>query len=215
MHYRHGCAVCSAQTNRLLKSLSLYAADHADALPVVDWSPGASWHRVGHEGPENHSNTRSLYLLISLQYVGSPLELVCCGAERDDAPRFDPRQHPEYLDFPSRRHVTYSYPVFGTRSIKLTTWGDRPLLADLNPHFGRLCQGTSARIEIDVKDVKRLLNSPNHGGRGQNVGWADESVTYEPHPLWGGHQDDLYTQRGVTVYRGDERPADLNDVFLF
>jgi hypothetical protein len=215
MHYRHGCAVCRAQTNRLLQSLKMYADDHADALPVVDWSPGASWHRVGENGPENHSNTRSLYLLISLQYVASPLDFICCGAERDDAPRFDPRQHPEYLDFPSRQHVTYSYPVFGAGSIKLTAWDDRPLLADLNPHFGSLREGQSVSIGIGVKGAKRLRNSRNHEGRGQNVGWRGGHVTYERQPRWGRHQDDFYTQRDVKVYRGDERPVDLNDVFLF
>lgn len=215
MHYRHGCAVCRAQTNGLLQSLGMYAADHAEALPVADWSPGASWHRVGDKGPANHSNTRSLYLLISLRYVGSPLDFVCCGAERDDAPRFDPSQHPEYLDFPSRRHVTYSYPVFGMRQVKLPAWGKRPVLADLNPHFGSLREGKSVRIGIGVKGAKRLRNSRNHGGRGQNVGWGDGHVGYERHPWWGRHRDDLFTQRGVKVYRGDERPADLNDVFLF
>lgn len=215
MHYRHGCAVCSAQTNRLLQSLKMYADDHADALPVADWRPGTSWHRVGDDGPENHSNTRSLYLLISLQYVGSSLDFVCCGAERDDAPRFDPNQHPEYLDFPSRRHVTYSYPVFGMRQVKLPAWGKRPVLADLNPHFDGLREGRPVRVGNPVKDAERFLNSRNHGGRGQNVGWGDGRVTYEHHPRWGRHRDDLFTQRGVKVYRGDERPADLNDVFLF
>jgi hypothetical protein len=214
MQYRHGCIVCRGQTKGLLDAIGMYAADYGGLLPVAGWQPGAAWHRVGHHGQENHSNTRNLFLLLSLRYVDSSLRFVCCGAEREDAPQFDLAGHPEYRDFPSRRHVTYSYPVFAAQRVKLDTWGERPLLADMSPHFHSLCEGRATRVEICL-DSARHRNSGNHAGRGQNVGWGDGRVEYRRRPRWGRHRDDLYVQEDVTVYNGHERPSEPNDVFLF
>lgn len=214
LRFRHGCALCAAQSNGLYKGIDAYAADFNGMLPMVAQATGAFWHRIGHRGQESHSNTRNLFLLGKHHYVDSLLDFICCGREREDAPRLDLAKRPEAEDFPSRDAVTYSYRVFGGQPVKLTSLGAQPLLADMNPHFERLPSDPLALLDVRLKEGWQGHHSINHGRRGQNVCFADGHVRFERGRCWGRHQDDMYTIRDTVVYHGSERPADTSDAFL-
>ncbi|HEV2295780.1 MAG TPA: hypothetical protein VGR35_18170 [Tepidisphaeraceae bacterium] len=74
---------------------------------------------------------------------------------------------------------------------------DWPLAADLNP-------GVDALLKVGVEEEAwRKGNSPNHGGEGQNVLYADTHVTFHPTALAGlrhavgGPRDNIYTYGDV------------------
>jgi len=55
---------CSNQLAGIFQGLGNYIADHDGQQPAVATTMGTPWYKVGHQGKENYSNTRNIWLLV-------------------------------------------------------------------------------------------------------------------------------------------------------
>ena len=210
-HY--GRLHCGRQLGRLHKAASMYSSDHDGFLPAVARADGAAWHAIGDQGPQCCSNTKNPYLLLKLGYSDRPADFLCGGKTGHDAPPLTLAELAKRSDFPSRDHITYSFRLMPSVRVKMGALGDRPLMADMNPHFERsITNGASASLRLDA--VAMHLNSPNHGRRGQNVLFGDGHVGYSRTRFVGESEDDIYTMTDGDMGDGCRLPLRLDDVIL-
>jgi hypothetical protein len=131
-HYKN---VCQRNLGNIYQCITIYCSDFDGKLPYVETKEGEPWGKIGQEGEENHSVTRNPYLLLKLNYSKNPGDFICKGRRQK---KFDPlttTQVQDYDDFPSRNHVSYSFPIPCRKHLKITLLGSRPLMADRNPVF--------------------------------------------------------------------------------
>ena len=207
---------CAAQLGRTGVALGQYAHDNDGFLPYVQQRPGGVWWRVEGDDANSASNTRNLYMLVRRGY--RPAEAFVCPA-RDRRVRV--RMRPETLeamqDFASRDDVNYSFRLIVDDDLLYFKKGSvRPLLADQNPLFDPGHFDSSRQTEVNLAEDARLLrsNSPNHGGEGQNVLYSDGLVDFLTGRTMGPGQDDIFTIKSTTLYRGTERPQSADDIFI-
>ncbi len=210
MRHRYYRQVCLDQLGGIFRSVGLYSSDYDDALPAVARAPGAFWHGIGHQGLEGYSNTRNLYLLLKLGYSRSPGDFVCCGQGTGGVAQLEPAQLDAYHDFPSRDAVTYSYRLMSNPRTKKFSLASQPLLADMNPHFETL----PGDLDVCPAGDSLLLNSLNHGRKGQNILWGDGHALFSSQRAVGKQADDIYTLENTSTYRGDEWPTRPDDTFV-
>lgn len=204
---------CMAQQSRIFDGLTQYTSDHDGRLPAVAAPADAPWWKVGDQGNENHSNTRALWLLVKLNYTGAA-DYVCPGASGGKVVKFDPSHRPEYQDFPSRQHITYSFRIRCPRDTDGRLVYQKVLMADLNPLFENLPDDYSESLRLRLTSDLLKLNSNNHRRRGQNVLSEDGRVQFVRTRQIGIFGDDIYTLHGRDVYHGTETPACASDFFL-
>jgi hypothetical protein len=214
MRHRSGLLTCKGQLANIFRGLDLYSADHEDRFPVMARATDAPWNRIGHPGPENHSNTRNPYLLLTFGYMERAQDFVCCGGTRGGMSPLTPSQIKVHNDFPSRNHITYSYRVMSDPFATRTSLSALPIMADMNPHFEQPAACTSARLTFRLDPDRLRLNSPNHGRRGQNVLYGGGDVRYSRTRFLGDAADDIYLPEGADECRGDEVPGCLTDTLL-
>jgi hypothetical protein len=214
MRHRYYKQMCQGQLAGIFKSMDLYSADHDDVFPTTARADGAAWNRIGYQGPGGCSNTRGPYLLLSLRYHERPMDFVCCGRARADAPRLPLSQINAYCDFPSREHITYSYRLMPGRSVKTASLAAMPVMADMNPHFERIGAEQAATFTLRLDEDTLSLNSPNHNRRGQNVLYGAGHVGYSATRIVGDPPDDIYTIKDQDVCHGNEQPGCLTDTLL-
>jgi len=214
MRHRSGLLTCKGQLANIFRGLDLYSADHEDRFPVMARADDAPWNRIGHPGPENHSNTRNPFRLLTLGYLDRAEDFVCCGGKRGYASPLTPSQIKAHNDFPSRDHITYSYRVSSDPFLTRTSLSRLPIMADMNPHFEQSAACTSARVTLGLDPDRLRLNSPNHGRRGQNVLYGGGDVRYSRTRFFGDEADDIYLPEGADECRGDEVPGCLTDTLL-
>ena len=214
MRHRYHKQMCRAQLGSIFKSMDIYSADHDDVFPATARADGAAWNRIGRQGPEDCSNTRGLYLLLRLNYHDRPMDFVCCGRAQDDTPRLQRSQINTYCDFPSREHITYSYRILSSPTVKKVSLAARPVMADMNPHFERMGAERAAAFTLRLEEDSLSLNSLNHDRRGQNVLYGGGYVGYSTTRIVGDPPDDMYTIRDQDVCHGYELPCSLTDTLL-
>jgi len=214
MRHRYNVRVCQGQMGNVARGLELYSADHDDVFPALPRTAGAPWNQVGYQGPENHSNTRNLFTLLRLRYVDDPADFVCCGRSQKRTPHLTASTISDYVDFPSREHITYSYRIMFDSSTKTMSLAPLPLMADMNPHFEQSPATGSTRCGFPVAEEPSNLNSRNHGRRGQNVLYGDSHVRYVRTRIFGDPPDDIYTTEDKDVCQGYELPCSLRDTLL-
>ena len=214
MRHRYYVQMCAGQFSNLFRGLEQYSADHDDMFPALARAADAPWNRIGWQGPENHSNTRSLFSLLKHRYVDRPEEFICCGSARDQVLPLTPAQIATHRDFPSRDSITYSYRVTSHPSVKKTMLAALPIMADMNPHFERQAACTAAGMPLHSVGHLVHLNSMNHGRRGQNVLFGGGYVRYSKARLLGEPLDDIYTTEDSDECDGHEVPQCLTDTLL-
>jgi len=214
MRHRSDLLTCKGQLANIFRGLDLYSADHEDRFPAMARAADAPWNRIGRPGPENHSNTRNLYLLLTSGYMERAQDFVCCGGKDDRLSPLTPAQIKVHNDFPSRNHITYSYRVMSDPFATKTSLSALPIMADMNPHFEQPAACTAARLTFRLDPDRLRLNSPNHGRRGQNVLYGGGDVHYSRTRLLGDAADDIYLPEGADECRGDEVPGCLADTLL-
>jgi len=205
---------CAAHLGGIYRAASLYSSDHDGALPMVAHAAGAPWHAIGSEDAGGCPNTRNPFLLLKLGYTDQPSDFLCCGQTGHDAP---PLQHDDFVvrsDFPSRDYITYSYRLMPSGPVKLVVLGRGPLMADMNPHFERLTDGATQALTRQLDEQTLRANSPNHGGRGQNILFGDGHVRYSHTRFVGDAEDDIYTMTDGGIGGGRRRPSGLGDAML-
>jgi hypothetical protein len=207
---------CGGHLAGIYSGLRSYVSDHDGLLPSVAMTPGAPWYRVGHQGNENQSNTRQIWLLPKLGYV-DPSRFLCPGRSDSRKLRFDGFNAQTFADFPSRDYILYSIriPCPTSNHRDLTRKG--VLLADRNPLTEEFPLDPSAMLCLQLCEKMMKSNSRNHAGRGQNALHYDGSVEFTPTRHTSISDDDIYILRGMgcgTEIRGCELPDSDLDIFL-
>jgi prepilin-type processing-associated H-X9-DG protein len=91
--------------------------------------------------------------------------------------------------------------------------GRQVIIADVSPIFANVSSSEKA-LNINICEALLKQNSPNHGGRGQNVLFCDGSVVFVKGRTVDVSLDDIYTIQNTQTYRGVELPASEADAFL-
>jgi len=196
----------------------------------------------GSSGTTNSSTTRAFWMLVRGGEVATK-QFVCPSS---DALVDDTENLQLYYDFLDADRVSYGYqvPYLSVNSTPPSEnlGADVAVVADKSPWsageaakrrtmagYTTYAGSTNGGIASKpAKDLKRI-NSPNHGGQdqgeGQNVGFADGHVDWQPRPDVGSNFDNIYTWDDGTVdmnrigkYPGDEQdqiPKRPNDTLLW
>lgn len=204
---------CGTQLQQIWQAINLYSADHDGKLPAVAAAAGEPWWKVGYQGKENHSNTRSMWLMAKLGYR-KPSDFVCLGAYRGKKLQLNDIQVQNYNDFPGREYMTYSFQIScrGTASGKLLC--RKVLMADLSPLFEELPGDYSKSFRLHLSKDLLTLNSINHKRRGQNVLFGDGRVEFARARRTSLSEDDIFTLCDTDIYQGYEVPSYETDFFL-
>jgi prepilin-type processing-associated H-X9-DG protein len=205
---------CGAQMAGLFNGLNNYRNDNNGQMPTLASAPGTPWWKVGDQGSENVSNTRRMWVLVKEGYL-KPTDFICSSYSEN--PAFKPFCNficnaKDYNDFPGRKLITYSFRI-GCPKQGMEKIGRQVIIADMSPIF---VNASAAEKELNVKLSEVLLkqNSPNHGGRGQNVLFCDGSVVFAKTRYADISMDDIYTIQGKHTYQGIETPESESDAFL-
>ncbi|MBN1765937.1 MAG: hypothetical protein JW860_11810 [Sedimentisphaerales bacterium] len=208
------CAKNMAMTSQALYE---YAQDNNNMLPNAGYTPGSVWWKVGAEDKNDNSNTRNVFLLIKGDYL-PPETFICPGSKKKPSFRIkiDPELLAKLQDFASREQVNYSFRLFIDKKYLDHTGqklSDGLIMADQNPLFADFDIDRQKELDLTVDPSLLRVNSPNHGGIGQNILYNDGHVDFTSARHMGPSLDDIYTIKDVNRYHGTELPAD-NDIFI-
>jgi hypothetical protein len=206
--------ICERRLGVVSQNLNQYCNDYDGELPAVCTNKNEPWCKVGYQGKENHSNTRNLFLMLKLGYSDEPEIFVCPGRKRSNVGTSDISQVQEYNDFPSRKHINYSFRVMCSPSTKRKMLGKQPLMADCNPIFDSISEDQSRFFEVKLDNELSTRNSSNHKFRGQNVLYGDGHSEFKKTRYVGIPGDDIFTLQNIEIYHGIERPSCTKDPFL-
>jgi len=183
-----------------------YAVDHDGMMPRGQTSAGTPWNAVGSPNVQPigpiRSNSAHLYILVRDRYLTAD-QLASPTNPHTPAPGVMTPQHRDWL---SPQAVPYSYQNQSTAApIPLRANPRLAILANKNPLFvvddhGRVVFNPSAQLD---------RASLAHGGRGQNVLFADGSVTWTVSPVMK-DGDNLWVITGVRHYQGTEAPDEAH-----
>jgi len=217
LRYHSRLQGCQMQQGSFFQGLSNYVADHDGQQPTIATAAGAPWWKVGHQGIENHSNTRKVYLLVQGDYVKLS-SFVCPGSKRGRIVQATPSQIRTYKDFPDRSCVTYSFQVSCHRVENDQLFCRGVVMADSNPLFEELPKDFSEAFELQIDGKSLALNSSDHSyfgnRRGQNILLGDGHVEFLRTRHFDASKDDIFTLQDTDVYQGWEVPSSETDFFL-
>jgi prepilin-type processing-associated H-X9-DG protein len=191
---------CGSQMAGLFNGLSNYRNDNNGQMPTLASASGDPWWKVTYQGPENVSNTRKMWVLVKKNYV-EPDAFMCPSTKPSSSSKYNAK---EYNDFPRRNLVTYSFRIDCPKA-GLEKMG-RQVIANVS--------SSEKALIINISDALLKQNSPNHGGRGQNVLFCDGSVAFTKNRYVDISLDDIYTIQNTQTYHGVELPASEADAFL-
>jgi prepilin-type processing-associated H-X9-DG protein len=200
---------CGAQMAGLFSGLSNYKNDNNGQMPTLASASGDPWWKVTYQGPENVSNTRKMWVLVRNEYV-KPDAFMCPATKPSSSFKCNAK---EYNDFPKRNLVTYSFRICCPKSAGLEKMGRQVIIGDMSPIFPNI-SAAEKELNVNLSEAMMKQNSPNHGGRGQNVLFCDGSVVFVKTRSVDVSLDDIYTIQNTNNYQGVEVPASDADIFL-
>lgn len=204
---------CGANMNVAGVAFGLYGNDNKGMLPVATSSiAGNPWWFTG-QGVER-SNSANLYVLNRANFT-TVEQLACCGNPnaRKQAPT-------DAVDWRKLDEVSYSYQCqFAERRPSWKNGTRVIILSDASPVVRRAVRG-----EV----IYPFENSPNHGGRGQNVLFNDNSGAWLTTPVVeSGRSDNIWLPRRIEceiaklsrpnhadALKGTESPDSEDDSFV-
>lgn len=204
-------AACQSNFITAGAAFGQYSADNRDSLPLATPSrPGNPWWFVGR--PE-HSNSANLFVLTRTGYAD--LDRFACDGNPHS--RVEPAS-PDQADWRDIREVSYSYQNMFAHERPTWTGSARVVLvSDRSPVVLRAIRG---------EWINPYENSPNHGGRGQNVLFNDGSVKWLTTPVLE-TGDNIWLPRFIEdaiarltnpdrakPLQGTESPASADDSFV-
>ena len=211
---------CQAQMARVFQGFRNYISDHDNKMPAVAAPQGSYWWKVGHQGTENQSNTRNLWLLVRGDYV-KPDDFICPGTKQNRVLRRNVRadlaELTHYNDFPTRNYITYSFRI---RCYKTTTPDEQArkvIMADSNPLFEKLPDDFAKSLRLQLSEKMMAINSMNHERQGQNILSCDGSIFFINQRQADNTGDDIYTLKEMKAgceVSGCEQPSCESDAFL-
>ncbi|NLE60311.1 MAG: hypothetical protein GX616_18325 [Planctomycetes bacterium] len=211
---------CAANLSSMGKGLYTYAVENSDMFPIaahmpaeadevgrVKYAPGMIGTHRGVAGDPNSgetteadtemSTTRNLWVLVRTGGT-SPRSFICPSTE--DRASFEDNPA-DFRDFRSWEEVSYGYQVpYGKHGRPSSMCDQRmPLAADKGPYGAALESGAKnpgvPTLRFDASpDDWMPWNSPNHGGEGQVVLFADSHVEFLAKPIVGVNNDNIYTR---------------------
>jgi hypothetical protein len=158
------------------------------------------------------SNTRNVWLLFKNGYLDQD-RLLCPGVRQVRVRVPLGAQELQLLqDFASRQDIHYSFRLMTppARGVLLKA---APLATDNNPLFMDF-DPRRQTLNLTGNAALQQVNSPNHGGAGQNILLGDGSVRFMPQRWLGPGRDDVFTITGVQTYTGREYPRSSDDAFI-
>jgi len=179
-------------------------------------APDAPWWKIGRPGPENHSNTRGLWLLVKQRYL-QPGIFLCPARPEQVAADLDPDVIARFDDFPSRAYIHFSLRIDSPQSAPYVRVQRFVLLTDRNPLAEEFPSDFSASPSIPLREDLLTANSRNHKQRGQSVLCSDGSVEFTKSRHTSFSDDDIFTIQGMspgTRLCGCERPTSDQDTFV-
>jgi len=206
--------LCENRLRSISQNIEQYCNDFDGEVPTVGSNKDEPWCKVGYQGKENHSNTRNLFLLLKHGYNDDYKNFMCPGRRQNNVTAFDTSEVQEYNDFPTRKHINYSFRVMCNRSIKKSMLGVQPLMADCNPVFENSFDELVKHFKVQLDKGLSTHNSRNHNSRGQNILYSDGHVEFKKTRYVGIPGDDIFTLQNIDVYHGIERPSCMRDPFL-
>jgi hypothetical protein len=207
---------CQMQLARIFQGLTNYISDHDGQMPTVATTAGAPWWKVGYQGKENHSATRSVWLLVKDGYVDAA-NFMCPGRDQSLVIQIDPVKLNSYNDFPARDYIAYSVRIGCRKSKSPAQRARKVLIADLSPLFENLPRDFGKPFKLQLSEDMLVLNSANHNRRGQNVLFCNGSVTFIKQRHTDISSDDIFTLREMHLgseVKGFEVPSCETDTFL-
>ena len=217
MRERSRQIACTDNLGQVGRAMAAFGSDHNGLISDIKVKAGSPWWKIGYEGPEVHSNTRYPWQLVKDGYVDGRV-FVCGGHIQGSPVRYDAAQMASLNDFPSRRHISYSFMILCDENNSLTKRSRRIIASDMNPLFQQIPFQTSLYQKLNEFD-RILLNEPlrrmmssNHRAKGQNSLFCDGSVEFMKTRIV--NNDDIFTVKDVEAYTGKETPCDPEDVFL-
>lgn len=211
LRYNSRLQQCQAQMAGVFRGLGSYIADHDGQSPAVAAAIGDPWWKIGHQGNENHSNTRNIYLLVRGGYVNVS-GFICQGCPCGAGAKVTAADLKAYKDFPDRSAVTYSFPISCRRTRDGQLLCRNVVMADWNPLFEEMPKDFTKPLRLQLTKEMLERNSINHKRRGQNVLFGDGRVEFLTTRLIG--TDDIFTLQDTDVYQGCELPSCETDFFL-
>ncbi len=207
---------CTYNMNTIGQGIGRFLHDEEN-LAAVKLAAGSPWWKIGDQSPDAQSNTRLAWQLVKQGYV-KPDAFICSG-DRNGLALTAEQLIQQLNDFPSRKHISYSFMIICDKSGSMKNGQRRVIMGDMNPVFRRIpsCGNTMYNKltefeKVVLSEQLKKMSSPNHSGRGQNLLYCDGSVEFVKHRIVNG--DDIFTLQGVDAYTGTEMPSDKNDIFL-
>lgn len=231
---------CQGNLRGAVSAVVQYAGEYTGVLPSRGFGPGTvRFDVIGQdvtlEKDSADSNSRNLFLAVRLKSI-TPGILIC--PETNDAPAglshdvtgerhydFDvfyngnhrnKFSYSYHLQFRDRDASTKGYPLAMTSDTRMAVLADRsPFLTYPGTNYMAVDP-----IEIPAGTTASETNSPNHNGKGQNVGFLDGHVAWFNRPTAGPNEDNIYTVWTVTgekengTIASDSMPLSDLDSFL-
>ncbi len=194
---------CQAQLSSVFQGLTNYLSEYDGQSPAVAAKPGQQW------------NTQCIYLLVKLGYLKDPAVFICPGRDRRQVIEFDTSRAPEYSDFPTREHITYSPRKRCPNSLMQGGLCRGPILSDRNPIFD---DQPLSKLKRRLDEALLKANSKNHAGEGQNVLCDDGRAEFTTIRAVGAANDDIFTLQdmccGSEVGERELLPSCETDIFF-
>jgi hypothetical protein len=196
---------CASNMHAIHEGLSSYQAMFTTAVPFTSGIPGAAWLPSGDGALRRptQSNSRHPYRILKLRLVPRA-EAFTCPA--DDAAPMNAADIPGSEDFTDFRNNSYDSMNMAGGFPEVQPPPSTVYLSDHNPLFVR------GRFDDSV-DADQA-NSPNHGGRGQNVMRLDGSVEWLTSPVIETRGDNLWLMGDRRQYDGTETLDDPSDGWM-
>jgi hypothetical protein len=182
---------CLSNLGSVAGAVGAYSGDYAGSLPVAAASMGGlPWWSVDASRPV--ANSANLFTLARTGYTN--LRALACGGN-SSACRDETR--PGAWDWRSLGEVSYSYQIMFAAD--RPAWEPAParLDADRNPAATVIMADRSPVVLRAVRHewIYPFENSPNHGGRGQQVLFNDGSAVWAESPVVNG--DNIWLPRFI------------------
>jgi prepilin-type processing-associated H-X9-DG protein len=223
---------CASNLKQLGMATMIYANENKGAFPRALYDPDNAESvsaftnpKAGDpftkDGPLPNDVTASAYLLLRTADINH--DVFICPSTKNEQLKFGPPEVEgnfaadvsETSNFPSLKNLSYSFtnpypsPDARKKGLKLnyTLSADYAIASDLNP-------GGDALLKLKADDdAPKEANSPNHGGEGQNVLYADGHVEWTATPFCGMKRgDDEVKDNVFTRHLGDGAQADSDPV---
>ncbi|HYE20223.1 MAG TPA: hypothetical protein VEA69_17375 [Tepidisphaeraceae bacterium] len=205
-----GRVKCGSNLRMLGQALFMYANENKNAFPRTRYTPDAALTAYTGEAatdpfgngsgtpPDVNDTTAPLFLLVRTQELTA--DMVICpatGYVRDDYGGGTNAAHNRSNFKSTRNTLGYSYanPYPSAAAVQkgykmnFTLGAQFAITADMNPGGAAL---TSLTLSSPASAMQKG-NTRNHGGDGQNVGFADGHVEWLTTPFVGVRKDNIYT----------------------